>query len=128
MTIENTSNRPTEARVTVTAIPAEPPPATSEGFTISRGYFLPDGTEADLSDVHQNDRFVVVLTVTPEDLGSGQYLVADPLPAGFEIENPDLLSGAGVGDLAWLAPGETMRGAMQLCAGASDLRIASKKG
>ena len=32
------------------------------------------------------------------------------------------------GDLAWLAPGETMRGAMQLCAGASDLRIASKKG
>ena len=32
------------------------------------------------------------------------------------------------GDLAWLAPGETMRGAMQLRAGASDLRIASKKG
>ena len=28
--------------------------------------------------------------MTAEELGSGQYVVADPLPAGFEIENPDL--------------------------------------
>jgi uncharacterized protein YfaS (alpha-2-macroglobulin family) len=43
--------------------------------------------------------------MTARDLGSGQYLVADPLPAGFEIENPNLLAGAGgVGDLSsWLA-------------------------
>ena len=49
-----------------------------------------------------NDRYVVVLTVTPTNLGSGQYVVADPLPAGFEIENPNLLQGSGVADLSWL--------------------------
>lgn len=103
VTVTNNGNQPTEAKISVNAIPTVPPAAASEGFSIDRTYYLPDGTEADLSDVHQNDRFVVVLTVTPEELGSGQYLVADPLPAGFEIENPDLLSGAGVGDLAWLA-------------------------
>ncbi len=40
--------------------------------------------------------------MTATELGSGQYMVADPLPGGFEIENPDLASGAGVGALAWL--------------------------
>jgi uncharacterized protein YfaS (alpha-2-macroglobulin family) len=103
VTIENISNRPTEAKVTVTAIPAGPPPATSEGFTLERRYYLPDGTEADLSTITQNDRFVVVLTVTPRTLGSGQYVVSDPLPAGFEIENPDLSMGSGVANLSWLS-------------------------
>ena len=56
-----------------------------------------------LSEVHQNDRFVVILTATPDRLGSGQYVIADPLPAGFEIENPDLSASNGVGDLNWLA-------------------------
>jgi len=103
VTVTNNGNQPTEVKVSVVGIPAEPPPASSEGFTIDRSYYLPDGTEADLSDVHQNDRFVVVLSVTPSELGSGQYVVADPLPAGFEIENPDLSAGAGVGDLSWLS-------------------------
>ena len=38
-----------------------------------------------------------------DDLGSGQYLVSDPLPAGFEIENPDLSASQGVADLSWLS-------------------------
>lgn len=103
VTIVNNGNQPTEARISVTGIPATPPPASSEGFTITRDYYLPDGTVVDdLSQVSQNDRFVVVLTMTAESLGSGQYVIADPLPAGFEIENPDLSAGAGVGDLSWL--------------------------
>jgi uncharacterized protein YfaS (alpha-2-macroglobulin family) len=61
------------------------------------------GTEADLGDITQNDRFVVVLTMTPTVLGSGQYLAVDPLPAGFEIENPDLTAGGAVGDLSWIS-------------------------
>jgi len=105
VTIVNTSNQPTEAKVSVTAIPSEPPAASSEGFTISRAYYLPDGTPFDpaYDQVSQNDRFVVVLSMTADTLGSGQYVVADQLPAGFEIENPDLSAGAGVGDLSWLS-------------------------
>jgi hypothetical protein len=42
----------------------------------------------------------VVLSMKATELGSGQYVVADPLPAGFEIENPDLSSSQGVADLS----------------------------
>ncbi|MBI4921227.1 MAG: alpha-2-macroglobulin family protein [Devosia nanyangense] len=103
VTIANTSNQRTEAKVSVTAIPATPPKASSNGFTIRRDYYLPDGTPADLASISQNDRFVVVLSLGATTLGSGQYVVADPLPAGFEIENPDLSSTAGVADLSWLS-------------------------
>lgn len=100
--VANTGNQPVEIKISVSGIPATPPPAQSNGFTITRDYYLPDGTPVDLSQVSQNDRFVVVLNIMPDTLGSGQYMVADPLPAGFEIENPDLSSASGVTDLAWL--------------------------
>ena len=105
VTIVNNGTEATEAKISVAAIPSVPPPASSNGFSITRTYFTPDGTELgpDLAAASQNDRFVVVLTVHPSMLGSGQYIVADPLPAGFEIENPDLSAGAGVSDLSWLS-------------------------
>jgi uncharacterized protein YfaS (alpha-2-macroglobulin family) len=104
VTVANTGSAPTEMKVSVTGIPATPPKAASAGFTIERAYYLPDGTVFDprLSEIHQNDRFVVVLTLTATELGSGQYLVADPLPAGFEIENPDLSALGDTTDLSWL--------------------------
>ncbi|HUH77254.1 MAG TPA: alpha-2-macroglobulin family protein, partial [Devosia sp.] len=103
LAISNTGPNPTEAKLSVTGYPVSPPPETSNGFTLEREYFLPDGTAVDLSkSIAQNDRLVVVLTMRPHDVGSGQYLLADPLPAGFEIENPNLSTSDGVGDLSWL--------------------------
>jgi len=103
VTIVNNGTVATQAKVSVTGIPAIPPEASSEGFTISREFFQADGTAFDmgLSQVSQNDRFVVLLTMRASTTGSGQYMVADSLPAGFEIENPDL-SAAGISDLSWL--------------------------
>ncbi len=103
VTIVNNGNKATEAKVTVTGIPKVVPPASDEGFDIERTFYNLDGTEADMTDVSQNDRFVVVLSMTPSQLGSGQYLVVDPLPAGFEIENPDLSQGGGVDDFSWVS-------------------------
>jgi uncharacterized protein YfaS (alpha-2-macroglobulin family) len=102
--IENTGTTDTEAKVTVTGYPQTPPGVTSDGFFISREYFLPDGSSVDpeLTPIAQNERLVVVLTVRPDSVGSGQYMVADPLPAGFEIENPNLSAGDGASDFAWL--------------------------
>jgi uncharacterized protein YfaS (alpha-2-macroglobulin family) len=102
--VANTGTSDTEAKVTVTGFPITPPPASSNGFTITREYFLPDGTPIDpqAAPLAQNERLVVVLRVRPQTLGSGQYVVADPLPAGFEIENPDLSAGGGVNDFSWL--------------------------
>jgi alpha-2-macroglobulin len=105
LVIRNDGNTPNEMTVSVTGIPATPPAASSDGFSITREYFAVDGTPIDdISQVTQNDRFVVKLTATPSQLGSGQYVIADPLPAGFEIENPNLLGDVGgVGDLSsWL--------------------------
>ncbi|HVY51726.1 MAG TPA: alpha-2-macroglobulin family protein [Devosia sp.] len=102
VTIINNGNQPTEAKVSVTGIPATPPKASGNGFTIARQYFTLDGEAADLGNVHQNDRFIVVLTMTANELGSGQYVVADPIPAGFEIENPDLSAAEGASDITWL--------------------------
>lgn len=101
--LANTGNTPVEVKMTTTAIPSTPPPANEDGFTITRQFYLPDGTPADLSSVRQNDRFVVVITATPTALGSGEYVIADPIPAGFEIENADLSAGGGVGDMSWLS-------------------------
>ncbi len=103
--VGNTGAAATEVKVTVTGFPEDPPEATSDGFTIERNFYLPDGTEVDPTDgtLAQNDRLVVVLRVRPNTLGSGQYVVADPLPAGFEIENPNLGDGEGVSDFNWLS-------------------------
>jgi len=102
--IANSGTAATEAKVTVTGYPETPPEASSNGFTLTREYFLPDGSRVDpeLTPIAQNERLVVVLTVRPQSLGSGQYVVADPLPAGFEIENPNLSAGEGVSDFSWL--------------------------
>ncbi len=104
LALSNTGPDATEAKLSVTGYPVSPPPETSNGFTLERNYFLPDGTAVDLSSgpLAQNDRLVVVLTMRPDNVGSGQYLLADPLPAGFEIENPNLSTSDGVGDLSWL--------------------------
>ena len=102
--IANTGASDTEAKVTVTGYPEVAPEESSNGFTLIREYFLPDGTPVDpeAAPLAQNDRLVVLLTVLPQQLGSGQYMVADPLPAGFEIENPDLSAGGGASDFSWL--------------------------
>ncbi|WDR03140.1 hypothetical protein PSQ19_02795 [Devosia algicola] len=102
--IANTGDTDSEVNVTVSGYPTTQPAATSNGFTLSREYFLPDGSRVDpeLTPIAQNTRLVVVLTIRPKNLGSGQYLVADPLPAGFEIENPDLSAGGGAADYRWL--------------------------
>ena len=104
MTLVNEDNQATEATVSVTGIPVDPPEPSSNGFELTRTYYSLDGTPIDdMSQATQNDRFVVVVSVKATALGSGQYVIADPLPAGFEIENPDLTSAGGIGDLSWLS-------------------------
>ncbi|MBS3850179.1 alpha-2-macroglobulin family protein [Devosia sp. BSSL-BM10] len=101
--IANQADTPTQAKVSVTGYPANQPDAASNGFILQREYFLPDGTPIDpqAEPIAQNERLVVVLTAWPDNLGSGQYVLADPLPAGFEIENANLSAG-GVADFNWL--------------------------
>ena len=102
--IANTGDRPTEVMVSTSGYPVAPPEPMASGFELARTYYLPDGTEVDptATVLAQNERLVVVIDMWVDDLGSGQYLVADPLPAGFEIENPNLSAGEGASDFDWL--------------------------
>ncbi|MBX3596808.1 MAG: alpha-2-macroglobulin family protein [Rhizobiaceae bacterium] len=103
LVITNTGPRPVQAVVTTVATPRDPLPAGGEGFSISRAYYRLDGTEANITEVEQNERFVVVISVTEENDWPSRVLVNDLLPAGFEIDNPSLVSSAELSNFDWLA-------------------------
>jgi len=104
--ITNTGDAPIQAVVSVGGSPVTPEPAASNGFKIERNYFTLDGKPADVSKVKQNDRFAVVLKITEVKPEFGHIMVSDYLPAGFEIDNPHLVSSGDTGTLAWIEDGE----------------------
>jgi uncharacterized protein YfaS (alpha-2-macroglobulin family) len=100
--IVNRGDAPVQVVVSVRASPATAEPPAQKGLRIARSYFSLDGKPADPTRVTQNQRLVVVLKVTEEEKAAARVVVADHLPAGFEIDNPRLLVGADTGALAWL--------------------------
>ena len=80
-----------------------PEPAAEKGFKIERLYYTLDGKPADPAKAKQNQRFAVVLKITEPQPQFGRVIVADYLPAGFEIDNPHLVSSGDTGTLAWIA-------------------------
>ena len=94
-----------QAVVTVNGAPLVPEPAAERGFKIERLYFTLDGKPADPSKARQNDRFAVVLRITEPQPQFGRVIVADYLPAGFEIDNPRLVSSGETGTLPWIQDG-----------------------
>jgi hypothetical protein len=104
--ITNTGDTPVQAVISVSGAPVTPEPAASNGFKIERNYFTLDGKPADPSKAKQNDRFAVVLKVTEAKPEFGHIMVSDYLPAGFEIDNPHLVSSGDTGTLDWIEDGE----------------------
>src|SRR3984893_18041355 len=90
--VTNTGDAPLRAVVSVNGAPVTPEPATDKGFKIERLYYTLDGKPADPSRARQNQRYAVVLKVTEPTPQYGRVIVADYLPAGFEIDNPRLVS------------------------------------
>lgn len=103
--LTNNGDTTVQAVVSVTGAPTTPEPAASNGFKLERNYFTLDGKPADPSKAKQNDRFAVVLKVTEASPQYGQIMVADYLPAGFEIDNPKLVSSGDSGTLNWIEDG-----------------------
>jgi uncharacterized protein YfaS (alpha-2-macroglobulin family) len=100
--VTNTGDAPIDLTVTAFGVPAVPEPPMSNGFVIERQYFTMEGAPADVSRVTQGDRLVTLITVTPDGEVDGRLMVDDPLPAGFEIDNPNLLRGGDLAALDWL--------------------------
>jgi alpha-2-macroglobulin len=102
-TITNAGQSPARIVVTAAGNPYTPGPATQQGYQVERTYYTLSGKKIDpQTPIKQNDRFVVALTVTETEAAYARLLLNDPLPAGLEIDNPDLFEGGSVEDLGWL--------------------------
>jgi alpha-2-macroglobulin len=100
--VTNTGDIPLQAVVSVAGAPVTPEPAAERGFKIERLYYTLTGEQADPSKARQNQRFVVVLRMTEPKPDFARVIVADYLPAGFEIDNPRLVSSGDTGTLSWI--------------------------
>ena len=100
--VTNSGEAPVQAVVSVSGAPLTPEPAAEMGFKIERLYYTLSGEPTDPSKVKQNQRIAVVLKVTEPTPQYGRVIVADYLPAGFEIDNPHLVSSGDTGKLAWI--------------------------
>lgn len=82
---ENTGDTPLFLTVLTRGAPAGPPPAVSADLGLEKTLTDTAGRPVD-GVVSQGDRLIVALTLRPERAALASYVVADLLPAGFEIE------------------------------------------
>ena len=97
--VTNTGKAPATLTVTAFGVPSEPEPAGGNGYAITRSYFTLGGEAVMPEEVQVGTRLVTVLEITPFGSGEARLMVSDPLPAGFEIDNPNLISGGDVSAL-----------------------------
>jgi len=98
----------TEEALTLTTfgVPSEPEPEGGNGWRISRSYYTLEGQPADPGMVKAGTRLVTVLEVMPLGTREARLMVNDPLPAGFEIDNPNLMRAGEIRALDWLGLAE----------------------
>ncbi len=100
--LANTGDALLPVTVSATAVPVEAQPAGGTAFSITRSYYTPEGEPVDPAQVARGTRLVAVVEVRLFDASGGRLIVTDPLPAGFEIDNPNLLTQGDLGGLDWL--------------------------
>ncbi|MCA1337844.1 alpha-2-macroglobulin family protein [Pseudooceanicola marinus] len=100
--IRNEGSSPTDLTLTTLGVPEGPLAAGGYGYGIDRAYYTPEGERVSPETVASGTRLVVVLTVTPFEETGARLMVNDPLPAGFEIDNPRLLRSGDIDALDWL--------------------------
>jgi alpha-2-macroglobulin len=93
VTISNPGQNAARAIITVSGAPLEPLPQLDQGFKVERAIYSMKGKPVGWSELKQNERYVVHLKITEPKVNYGKVLVVDPLPAGLEIENPNLTEG-----------------------------------
>jgi len=90
-TFENAGDTPLFLSVLTRGAPDGPPPTAAEDLRLEKRITDTVGRPIN-STVAQGDRLVIALTVRPQRVALASYVIADLLPAGFEIEavlNPE---------------------------------------
>lgn len=94
--------RDTSVTLTTFGVPTDPVTAGGNGYAISRTAYTLDGEPATWDGAKVGQRLLVVLEVTPFGRGEARLMVTDPLPAGYEIDNPNLMLAGAVPALDFL--------------------------
>jgi uncharacterized protein YfaS (alpha-2-macroglobulin family) len=103
LTLSNTENAPVWVQVSVTGRSSGVTPARSQGASLAKAIFDMDGNPVSTGAVARGERFVVLLDAEARSRDSAMWVVADLLPAGFEIETILTPDDAGdSGPFAWL--------------------------
>lgn len=102
LAIRNTGTSDTTITLTTFGVLDVPEPAGGQGYAIERRYFTMEGDPVSPREVRQGARLVAVLTVKPFANSEARLIIDDPLPAGFEIDNPNLMRGGDIRALDWL--------------------------
>ncbi|MFY0615891.1 alpha-2-macroglobulin family protein [Shimia sp.] len=100
--LRNEGNSPDRITVTTVGVPLFPIVESGYGYRLTREYYTLEGQLVDAGSVAAGTRLVAVLTVDPSSAVGARLMVNDPLPAGFEIDNPNLLGSGDVKALDWL--------------------------
>ena len=103
LAIRNDSGKSQVLTLTTLGVPEVPEPAGGNGYAITRSYYDLKGNPADPARLSAGTRLVAVIEVTPFEDTRARLMVNDPLPAGFEIDNPHLLQSGDVAALEWLS-------------------------
>lgn len=100
--IKNTGAKSADVTLTTIGVPKVPAEPGGYGYGIERSYYDMDGNPVSLDEVPSGTRLVAVVRVTPYEKGEARLMINDPLPAGLEIDNPNLLRAGDVRSLDWL--------------------------
>lgn len=94
ITVENTGDGPIWLTSIARGAPTTAPSSVSSGLTVTKTIATTSGARPNLGALRQGDRLVVTLTVRAASRRLHPVIMADLLPAGFEIETV-LNSGTG---------------------------------
>lgn len=103
--LTNRGQQPVWVTAFARGVPVEAPGEASEGLQVERAMTDRRGNAVDTSAIRRGDQIIVSLTILPEQTRAMPLIVADLLPAGFEIEGILRPSDAGeTGPYAFLGP------------------------
>ena len=102
LSVAAATGKDTDITLTTIGIPEISPQAGGNGYRIEREYYDMDGNSIAGRTFAVGDRLVAVLRVFAFENKEARLMINDPLPAGFEIDNPNLLRSGDVGALDWL--------------------------
>ncbi len=99
LTVHNDGPGKMYAWVQFTGVSTEPEPPHTNQLALSREFLDRQGEPLAVNSLPQGDLFVVKITVDPRGQPLDHVVIEDLLPAGWEIENPNLQTAQ---NLPWL--------------------------